>query len=533
MLPNSLFGVVGQNPDPNIDDEAFQEMLRRIQQVTSMGAGDSKDTTAGDQNDLGALLPGTMIQNPAAKADKGSASAQNTPATAPSVDSRFLESNNGKSSAPDFNPSWPPFLQQQPQQQPSATKAGYQTFAPFQTTTEDVGPSDKQASTEGTVTDTAPSTVTGADAVQSGTGPMIAAQPPEYGPDGTPAKPPIPAMATPGPGGPNGAPGNQPPQAPTRVAQASTGTMNDADSSFSPSWQQRLGGFFYGLSGVRYDPYTNSPESRQAAYQALTEAGVSPATARAAIMNPKIMDQLVSTRLGAKAALQHVEIGRDMMGNPIPGTFNPITGDYRDAYGRALTPNNGPGSGAGGTGPIDEAMRAGVTGPEFLDVIKQADPSIANLVKKFGNYESAAPTGAALRNPRTLYLMSLAEQAFPGFSAQDYASRLALRKGFTAGKDADEVKSYDTVMGHLIQADKLIDTLGNTRSSLVNVPMNAIRNQYDEKYQANRAALLRKLDVAIGEVNKATALCSEMTRQNAPASGVPTGLPSYMIEVAP
>ena len=38
---------------------------------------------------------------------------------------------------------------------------------------------------------------------------------------------------------------------------------------------------------------------------------------------------------------------------------------------------------------------------------------------------------------------------------------------------------------------------------------------------------------AVGAVNSATAPCCEITRQNAPASGVPTGLPSYMIEVAP
>ncbi len=38
---------------------------------------------------------------------------------------------------------------------------------------------------------------------------------------------------------------------------------------------------------------------------------------------------------------------------------------------------------------------------------------------------------------------------------------------------------------------------------------------------------------AVGAVKNATALCCEMTRQNAPASGVPIGLPSYMIEVAP
>ena len=37
--------------------------------------------------------------------------------------------------------------------------------------------------------------------------------------------------------------------------------------------------------------------------------------------------------------------------------------------------------------------------------------------------------------------------------------------------------------------------------------------------------------IAVGAVNRTFALCSEQTRQNAPAPGVPTGLPSYMIEV--
>ncbi len=44
---------------------------------------------------------------------------------------------------------------------------------------------------------------------------------------------------------------------------------------------------------------------------------------------------------------------------------------------------------------------------------------------------------------------------------------------------------------------------------------------------------LRMARNAVGAVKNATALCSEITRQNAPASGVPIGLPSYMIEVAP
>ena len=38
---------------------------------------------------------------------------------------------------------------------------------------------------------------------------------------------------------------------------------------------------------------------------------------------------------------------------------------------------------------------------------------------------------------------------------------------------------------------------------------------------------------AVGAVNRATAPCSAITRQKAPASGVPTGLPSYRTVVQP
>ena len=39
--------------------------------------------------------------------------------------------------------------------------------------------------------------------------------------------------------------------------------------------------------------------------------------------------------------------------------------------------------------------------------------------------------------------------------------------------------------------------------------------------------------IAVGAVNMAFTRCSATTRQNAPASGVPTGLPSYSTVVAP
>ena len=50
---------------------------------------------------------------------------------------------------------------------------------------------------------------------------------------------------------------------------------------------------------------------------------------------------------------------------------------------------------------------------------------------------------------------------------------------------------------------------------------------------ARRGPVKRNADGSVGAVKKATALCSLITRQNAPASGVPTGLPSKRTVVAP
>ena len=39
--------------------------------------------------------------------------------------------------------------------------------------------------------------------------------------------------------------------------------------------------------------------------------------------------------------------------------------------------------------------------------------------------------------------------------------------------------------------------------------------------------------IAVGAVNSTFTRCCAITRQNAPASGVPTGFPSYITEVQP
>ncbi len=65
--------------------------------------------------------------------------------------------------------------------------------------------------------------------------------------------------------------------------------------------------------------------------------------------------------------------------------------------------------------------------------------------------------------------------------------------------------------------------------------MNRVRNR-DRSYFLSSSASGSTFFTArnaVGAVNSACTPCSEMTRQNAPASGVPTGFPSYSTVVAP
>src|SRR5437588_541216 len=72
---------------------------------------------------------------------------------------------------------------------------------------------------------------------------------------------------------------------------------------------------------------------------------------------------------------------------------------------------------------------------------------------------------------------------------------------------------------------------GSARSPAKNSVRNFERSYCRMNFPSGSSFLMARN--AVGAVKRATALCSEITRQNAPASGVPTGLPSYMIEVAP
>jgi len=100
-------------------------------------------------------------------------------------------------------------------------------------------------------------------------------------------------------------------------------------------------------------------------------------------------------------------------------------------------------------------------------------------------------------------LMAMVMRYDPAFDAKQYKTRQDLQTSFTSKKDADEVKSYNTVMDHTVKANDAIDKLGNTGSSWVNAPYNSARGQTSSQFQNARSTMNAEMDLAMAEVNKA------------------------------
>jgi hypothetical protein len=153
---------------------------------------------------------------------------------------------------------------------------------------------------------------------------------------------------------------------------------------------------------------------------------------------------------------------------------NPMTGE--------LTPISGLASPGGGGGALT--------------------PQQDTLAKAIAEYKQKMPT--TIGKPMQMLIEAKVREYNPDYDSKDYDARQAVQKSYASGKDAEEIKAYNTVMGHLSEGFGLIDKVGNTRMSMVNALINPIRGQISPEYQRNVAKLGTVIDRAIEEVNKAT-----------------------------
>lgn len=103
-------------------------------------------------------------------------------------------------------------------------------------------------------------------------------------------------------------------------------------------------------------------------------------------------------------------------------------------------------------------------GQELLDSL---DPKTRNTV--IGIVEGRInPTTFSVRNGERARWIQLANQADPTYNMQDYQARVRARQDFVSGKAAANVRSLNTVMGHLEDFSKAAKALDNRSVQLWN-----------------------------------------------------------------
>lgn len=198
----------------------------------------------------------------------------------------------------------------------------------------------------------------------------------------------------------------------------------------------------------------------------LIKSGMSPqeahATALTATNNPAIMQQLIPGLFGPKE-LKPVVTGTDKFGQPIHGTFNPVTGQYFDLAGKPITQ-------AAPTANTDSTL----TGEPFLQSLDKAE---ADQVKAMVEGRMAPPSGMALKTPYWQHMLQNAAQYEPGFDLTQWGGRTASVKDFASGKSSEMVRAANQTLHHTGELIDSMDKLHNTWSPQYNRAGNIINEK--------------------------------------------------------
>lgn len=144
-------------------------------------------------------------------------------------------------------------------------------------------------------------------------------------------------------------------------------------------------------------------------------------------------------------------------------------------------------------------LAPGQRNEEFL---KTLNPQDQMLVKRIVDYDYPLPTGSrgALTNPTTKALISNAMAYDPAFTTSDYQVRQRLRQDFTSGKSSQNIRSLNTLTGHLGTLDEMATALANKDTQLYNRLANELITAFGDPRLTNfdlaRAAVAGELSTA-------------------------------------
>ena len=163
---------------------------------------------------------------------------------------------------------------------------------------------------------------------------------------------------------------------------------------------------------------------------------------------------------------------------------------------KAMPPRSSDATTGTGTSPIAAAtgaagMPAGVvtegpithnrgnvelTGEDFL---KTLDPADAVRVKRIAEYDEPFPSGLSANRGRGAFLAQAVSQYNPEYDAKQYQSRQKVLNTFKSGPVQEQIKSLNTIAGHLDDLDKYGKRLNNSSwlPSVVNPIINTYRTE--------------------------------------------------------
>jgi len=157
------------------------------------------------------------------------------------------------------------------------------------------------------------------------------------------------------------------------------------------------------------------------------------------------------------------------------------------------------------------------SGDEFL---AKLPPNIGSQVKALADGRMAFPGGMALKTPYWQQMLQAVSQYDPNFDAVNYNARAKTRSDFTSGKNAQNIKSLNTAIGHLGTLDSQI---GATASHGL-TPLNYLQNAGAELTGSAGPTQFKQT---------ATALASELTQVFRGSGGAEADVKRYLSELNP
>ena len=188
-------------------------------------------------------------------------------------------------------------------------------------------------------------------------------------------------------------------------------------------------------------------------------------------------------------------------GAKVSGTYK--GGKYYDISGKEITSDTMP-----------QTVGSDLTGEDYFTALKQQDPAFAAKVKAVADGRLAMPPTNS-RSPDAQRLLQAVTQYDPeGVNDISTGARRRLFTSFTAGPDAEQLKSLNTVMGHIGRLQETGSALNNTRFPDVNSFLNMISQKTGEdavsRFEIDKKAVADELS----RVLKGTATEGEVKRWN-------------------